>query len=38
MTARGFSMVNGLLIGMAISLAIFLWLQATKTAKDTSDL
>ena len=34
MTVRGFSTVNGLLIGMAVPLAIFLWLETIKRAKD----
>jgi len=33
MTVRGFSMVNGLLMGMAVPLAIFLWLETTKKAR-----
>jgi hypothetical protein len=35
---RGFGVVNGLLIGIAVPLAIFLWLQTTKTAKNTGEL
>lgn len=31
-TIRGFSSINGLLMGMAVTLAIFLWLQTTNTA------
>ena len=34
-TIRGFSAVNGLLIGMAIPLAIFLWLHTVKRAGDS---
>jgi hypothetical protein len=33
-SVRGFSSVNGLLIGMAVSLAIFLWLETIKESKD----
>jgi hypothetical protein len=33
-TIRGFSSVNGLLIGMAVPLAIFLWLEMKKRARD----
>jgi hypothetical protein len=33
-TIRGFSSVNGLLIGMAVPLAVFLWLEAMKSARD----
>jgi hypothetical protein len=33
-TVRGFSVVNGLLIGMVVPLAIFLWLEKIKRARD----
>ena len=33
-TSLGFSSVNGLLIGIAVPSAIFLWLEATKRARD----
>ncbi len=33
-TSRGFSSVNGLLIGMAAPLAIFLWIERTKRVRD----
>jgi len=37
-TISGFSVVNGLLIGMAVPLAIFLWLEMRKTARDRGGL
>jgi hypothetical protein len=37
-TIRSFSMVNGLLIGIAVPLAIFVWLETRKRARDRGGL
>jgi hypothetical protein len=37
-TIRSFSMVNGLLIGIAVPLATFVWLETRKRARDRGGL
>jgi hypothetical protein len=36
-TIRGFSSVNGLLMGIAVPLAIFLWVETIKRTRDKQD-